>query len=79
MTQENLTIHEPEWYHLEKFHDINSMPDRIWEQHCVHYDDCSICPMAIHQYLLSTMKHTCTRGISEEKFRALMSDADCEY
>jgi hypothetical protein len=79
MNQENLTYHEPEWYHLEKFYDINAMPSETWEQHCVHYNDCSICPMAIHQHLLSTTKHHCTRGLSEMEFRIIMSSADCEY
>ena len=79
MTNENLTFYEHTESQLKKFHDINSMPSDVWEIQCVNYNDCSICPMAIHKYLLSTTKHTCTYSISEDKFRILMSDADCEY
>lgn len=77
MTQENLIFYEPTEAQLQKFRDINASPN--WPEQCVYYDDCTVCPMAIHQYLLSTTKHICTYGISEEKFRLLMSDADCEY
>lgn len=79
MTQENLTFYEPTEEQLYKFNDINQMRADIVDEQCTYYNDCSICPMAIHQYLLSTTKHICTYGISEEKFRVLMSDADCEY
>ena len=79
MSDENLTFYEPDAHQLAKFYNINSLPDKDWELRCLEYDDCSICPMAIHQYLLSTTKHRCTYGLSEMEFRILMSDADCEY
>lgn len=79
MTDENLTYYEPTEAQLTKFHQTNEMPEWVWEMICMDYNDCSTCPVAIHQWLLSTEKHTCTRGITEEKFRALMSSADCEY
>ena len=79
MTNENLTFYEPDEYQLAKFHRINSLSEDDWELRCVSWSDCSICPMAIHQYLLSTTTHHCTYGISEKEFRTLMSSADCEY
>ena len=79
MTQENLTLHEPDDYQLFKFHRINTLSQDDWELRCVSCNDCSICDMAIHQWLLSTEVHHCTYGISEKEFRALMSSADCSY
>lgn len=79
MSQENLKFHEPDEHQLEKFNEVNAMTDSVWERRCAYYNDCSICPMAIHQYLLSTTKHRCTRGLSEMEFRLFMTSADCEY
>lgn len=79
MTDENLTFYEPTEEQLAKFRQINAMSERHKTLQCVYYDDCSICPFAIHKWLLSTEAHHCTCGISEEEFRTLMSDADCEY
>lgn len=77
--QENLTFYEPTEEQLAKFRRVNSLEETDWALRCVFCNDCSICDMAVHQWLILTEKHTCTRGISEERFRALMSDADCEY
>lgn len=60
---------------LSKFRRINRTPHWLHGFVCMACDDCSVCSAAIHQ----GQKHTCTRGISEEKFRALMSSSDCEY
>jgi len=76
---ENLTFYEPSACQLSKFHHINSWSEEDWELRCISYDDCSICPIAIHQWLLSTVAHHCTYGMNEEKFRLIMMDADCEY
>ena len=78
-TNENLTFYEPTEAQLDKFHRINALSDKDWELRCVACDNCSICDMAIHQWLFSTVTHHCTRSITEEKFRILMSSADCEY
>ena len=79
MTQENLTFYEPTEQQLAKFNEINALSDSTWERRCVDYNNCSICPMAIHQYLLSRTKHTCTHGLSEMEFRLIMSSADCDF
>lgn len=79
MTDENLTFYEPDEHQLSRFHRINSLSYEDWQLRCVSCNDCSICHMAIHQYLISTEKHICTYGISEKKFRLLMSSADCAY
>ena len=79
MNQENLTFYEPTAEQLSKFAEINAMPHEDWEKRCIYYDDCSICPIAIHQYLLSTTKHRCTYGMSEMEFQLIMSCADCDY
>lgn len=79
MNQENLTFYEPTEQQLRKFHEINALSESAWEKQCVSCDNCSICHMAIHQYLLSRTKHTCTYGLSEMEFRLMMSSADCDY
>ena len=79
MAHENLTYYEPTEEQLAKFHYLNSMSEVEFGSRCEYWNDCSICPIAIHQWLISTEKHTCTYGITEEKFRILMADADCEY
>ena len=79
MIDENLTFYEPDDAQLAKFRRINALSDEDWELRCIPYNDCSICPMAIHQWLLSTETHHCTYGISEKEFKILMSSADCYY
>lgn len=77
---ENLDHFEPTEYQYRKFEEINKLSDEEWEERCVMlYDDCSICPMAIHQYLITTDKHTCVYGITKEKFEALLDNADCSF
>ena len=79
MTNENLTFYEPTEEQLAKFRWVNKASDYIHDMMCRHINDCSQCDAAIHQWLISTEKHICTRGISEKRFRTLMSSADCEY
>ncbi len=76
---ENLTFYKPTEEQLAKFRRINRTPEWINDMACIECGDCSKCLAAVHQHLISTTKHTCTYGITEEKFRILMSDADCEY
>ena len=59
------------------FNYINAQSEENHDKQCIYYDDCSICPMAIHQFLLTTTKHTCVRDMSEKEFRIRMVDADC--
>ena len=79
MSQENLIFYEPTAAQLDKFNRINALSEKDWELRCVSCDDCSICNMAIHQYLLSRTKNICTYGLSEMEFRLLMTSADCDY
>lgn len=76
---ENLKFYVPDSGQYEKFNRINSMSDEQWEIKCVFCNDCSICDMAIHQYLLSTEKHICVYGLSKERFENIMCDADCSF
>lgn len=76
---ENLTYYEPTEEQLEKFHRVNEAPEWIHDAACVNYNDCASCPIAIHQWLISTEIHHCTYGMTEEKFRTIMFDADCSY
>lgn len=76
MKLEDLEHYEPDETQLNKFNKINALSDEKWEEECHFYNDCSICPMAIHHFLLSTTKHTCVYGISEEKFKAEMNASD---
>ena len=79
MTDENLTFHEPTEEQLAKFHRINETPEWMHNIACTNCNNCAECNAAIHQWLLFTEKHACTYGITEDKFRALMTSADCTY
>lgn len=63
----------------EKFNYINSLSDSEWEQKCILCNDCSICDMAIHEFLLSVTRHICVYGMSIERFESIMSDADSSF
>ena len=76
---ENLTHYESTEQELYKFRKINALSEEEQEKRCLFYDDCSICPMAIHQHLLSTTKHTCVQGMSEREFVLAMDNADCSF
>lgn len=76
---ENLNFYEPTEAQLEKFRRINETPEWVHSVICANYNNCAECNAAIHQWLISTTKHTCTYGMDEEKFRLIMMDADCEY
>ena len=79
MINENLIFYEPTEEQLAKFHRINETPEWIHNIACTNCNNCAECRAAIHQYLLSTTIHHCTYDITEDKFRILMSSADCEY
>jgi len=76
---ENLKHYSPDVAQYEKFDEIQSLSDEEWEKQCVACNDCSICDMAIHQYLLSTTKHICVYGMTKEQFETKMADADCDF
>lgn len=79
MNRENLTHYEPDEKDWEKFRRINSLSEEEQDKKCLFYNDCSICPMAIHQTLLSTTKHTCVQGMSEKQFKTAMDNADVTF
>lgn len=76
---ENFNFYEPDENQLHKFNVINAKSEEDWERACVSCNDCSICRMAIHQHLITTTKHTCVYGMTEEQFRKAMMDADCSF
>ena len=76
---ENLFHYQPSDEEYEKFERINSMTDEQWEHECTSTNDCSICRMAIHQYLTFTTKHTCVYGMTRERFESAMDNADCSF
>ena len=77
--RENLDHYTPTDYQYSKFKQINSDADREHEAECYYYNDCSICPRAIHQYLFITEKHTCVRGMTLSQFETAMDNADCTF
>lgn len=79
MNRENLEHFEPDECQYEKFKRINAMSDEQWELACVNCNDCSICDMAIHQFLISTTRHVCVRDMSEKEFEIAMDNADCSF
>ena len=76
---ENLMHFSPTAEQYEKFKKFNSMTDEEQDKACIHYDDCKICPMAIHQYLLSYTKHTCVLGMTKKQFEIALDNADCDF
>ena len=62
--------------HVEKFNEINAMQESVFERRCASYNNCSMCPIALH---IEPSSHRCTYGMSEMEFRLLMSSADCDY
>ena len=79
MREENSLHYEPDERDLEKFRKINSFSEEEQDKQCLRYNDCSICPLAIHQVLLSTTKHTCVQGMTEKQFRIAMDNADVSF
>ena len=77
--KENLTFHEPTERQLEKFRKINAKSQEEQDEECRRCIDCSVCPLAIHQILFSTVKHICTCGMTEREFRIKMADEYCDY
>ena len=76
---ENLCHYTPDTRQYEKLEEINHMPYEEWEQKCCSINDCSICDMAIHQFLLSTTKHTCVRDMTKEQLEIALDNADCDF
>lgn len=79
MSGENLTHYTPDTSQYYKFNEICEMDYDKWCLECAGVDVCSICRMAIHQYLLSIEKHTCVYGMTKEQFEAAMDNADCDF
>lgn len=79
MWAENLIFFEPDEMQLKWFHYLNAMDDDKFEEYCLSYDDCKVCPCAIHRQNISTTSNICTRGMSEKQFRTYMCDADCYF
>lgn len=79
MPHENLIFHKPTEAQWDKFHRINRKSKEQQEDECYYYDDCRICPMAIHQCLFSTERHICVIGMSEKEFEIAMSSADISF
>lgn len=79
MPHENLEFHKPTEAQWGKFRRINSKTKEQQDDDCYYFDDCRICPYAIHQFLLSTTTHICVQGMSEERFKIAMSSADINF
>ena len=76
---ENLNYYTPTEGQYQKFERINAKSDKEQDEDCLYFNDCSICPYAIHQDLYSTTKHTCVQGMSKEQFERAMNNADCYF
>lgn len=46
------------------------------ENICIKYNDCKICPLALHKDLLSTIKTICSQNLSKEKIEYLIEYED---
>lgn len=67
---------QPTEQQLAKFAEINAMSETTFNRRCASYNNCALCPIAIH---LSATKNRCTYGLSEMEFMLLMSTAECDY
>ena len=76
---ENLEHFTPDTRQYEKFEEINSLPEEVWEERCCRVDDCSICHMALHHFLLSTTVHNCVYGMTKKEFEKRMDNADVDF
>ncbi len=76
---ENLEHYKPTQSQYEKFERINAKTEKKQDEDCIYYNDCSICPYAIHQHLYSTVKNTCVQGMTKRQFEIAMDNADCEF
>lgn len=74
--EENLKHSYPSIRQYEKWAKINARTEEEHEKLCVCVNDCSICPMAITQYLITTETHHCVRDMTKEQFELAM-DCDC--
>lgn len=79
MSGENLKHIKPTEYQYKKFERINAKTEKEKDEDCIYYNDCSICPYAIHQELYSTMKHTCVQDMTRLQFEVAMDNADCYF
>ena len=77
--KENLQHYIPTEQQYLKFKRINNKTEEKQDKECLFYNDCSICPYAIHQHLYSTTKHTCVQGMTKKQFEIAMDNADCEF
>lgn len=67
---------KPTEQQLSKFIEVNALSEETFNRRCASYNNCAICPMAIH---LSFTKSRCTYGLSEMEFQLLMMSSDCDY
>ena len=77
--RENLEHYKPTKAQYDKFDRINRKTETEQDEDCIRFDDCSICPYAIHQHLYTTTKHTCVQGMSKKQFESAMDNADCDF
>lgn len=76
---ENLIHRKPTEVQYMKFEHISAKTEDEKDSDCRYYNDCSICPYAIHQELYSTIKHTCVQDMTRRQFEIAMDNADCYF
>ena len=72
----NQTFYEPTEQQLQKFKEINALSEATFDRRCASYNNCTICPMALH---IGMGHNRCTYGMSEMEFQLLMLHNDCNY
>lgn len=76
---ENLIHRKPTEAQYLKFERISAKTEDEKDRDCWYYNDCSICPYAIHQELYSTIKHTCVQDMTRRQFEIAMDNANCDF
>ena len=59
-----------------KFNEINAMSEDVFDSRCAEYNNCSICPMALH---VGISHNRCTYGMSAMEFQLITMYNDCDY
>ena len=62
--------------YLQKFNEVNDLAEEVFERRCLEYNNCAICPMALH---VGLSHNRCTYGMSEMEFQLIVSHNDCDY
>ena len=62
--------------YVKKFKEINELSEEVFDRRCAEYNNCSMCPMALH---IGMAHNRCTYGMSEMEFQLILLHNACDY